>query len=104
MRTVFDPLTPQRQEEQRNSVVLTNAVTNTFEFVIERKSRPGVSDKLTIEDRRELVKTRLNDPVYFEQAKAVFAAGGDTAKIREVCGKSLSYAEKVHAAFERACK
>lgn len=100
----FEQLTKQELVEQKNSVILTNPVTNTFDFVIDRKTRPGVSESLTIEDRRELVKTRLNDLDYFAKAKAVYAAGGGAEKIQEVCGKSISYAEKVHAAFERAFK
>lgn len=104
MITTFEPLTEHKPEAQKSSAILTNPVTNTFDFVMDRKTRPGVSESLTLEDRRELVKTRLNNPDYFAHAKAVYAAGGGAEKIQQVCGKSLSYAEKVHAAFKRACK
>lgn len=104
MITVFDPISPGKESVQTTSAVLVNASTNTFEFVLDRKARPGVVSKLTLQDRRELTKTRLSDEAYFSTAKEVYAAGGGINEIHGKCGKSLSYAEKVHAAFERACK
>lgn len=103
MITVFEPLTRPRDTGPKSSAVLTNPATNTFDFVMERKTR-DVSDKITPDDVRELAKTGLKDESYFIRAKAVYAAGGGTKEIWIKCGNSVSYAEKVHAAFQRACK
>lgn len=104
MITVFESTAPIIKQETKSSAVLVNPSTNTFEFVIQKKVRACASESLTLQDRRELAKTRLNNEAYFVKAKAVYAAGGGINEIRARCGGSLSYAEKVHAAFERACK
>lgn len=83
--------------------ILANPVTNTFEFVLDPKGR-SVPETLTLEDRRELAKTGLRNQTYFEKAKQVYARGGGIKEIWLKCGNSVSYAEKVHAAFEKACK
>lgn len=104
MITIFSSLLEPEAAQNTSGVVLVNERTNTFEFIIDKKTRKGISETLTIDDRRELIKTGLNNEEYFELAKRVYAAGGDINEIHSKCGKSLSYAEKVHAAFERACK
>lgn len=104
MITIFNSMQEPEVAQNISSAVLTNEQTNTFEFILDKKPRTEISETLTIDDRRELTKTRLKDESYFEKAKRVYAAGGGIDKIHSICGKSLSYAEKVHAAFERACK
>lgn len=83
--------------------ILANKATNTFEFVLKPKGR-NVQESLTLEDRRELARTGLRNEAYFVKAKHVYARGGGIKEIWVKCGKSVSYAEKVHAAFEKACK
>lgn len=94
------------QEAQRptSTAIVVNADTNTFEFVMRPKGRVETSDVLSLEDLRELRKTGLNNRLYFEQAKRVFAAGGGAKDIRKACGLSPSAAKKVLAALNRAKK
>ena len=87
-----------------STAVLVDENTNTFEFPMRPKGCVETSDALTIEDLRELRKTGLNNRLYFEQAKRVFAAGGGTKDIRNACGLSPSAAKKVLAALNRAKK
>lgn len=94
------------EEAQRptSTAIVVNADTNTFEFVLRPKGRVETSDVLSLEDLRELRKTGLNNRLYFEQAKRVFAAGGGAKDIRNACGLSPSAAKKVLAALNRAKK
>lgn len=103
MNPLFEDIYPVKASAGPTSFV-SNPETNTIEWVLDAKMRPVVSDTLTTDDRQQLAKTGLNNLVYFSRAKVVYAAGGGAAEIQKACGKSLSYAEKVHAAFERAAK
>lgn len=98
---------PKTQPEQRqapaNGVVLVNAATNTFEFVINPKAA-DVPSVLTLEDRRELALIGIGNTQLAERAKAVYAAGGRAKDITKQCGISLSYSKKIHMAFSRAKK
>lgn len=95
---------PESKQEVVSSAFVSDAQTGTIEWVLKPKARTETSPVLTIHDRRELAKTDLKDDVYFAKAKRVYAAGGGVKKIRSECGKSLSYARKVHRAFSNAEK
>lgn len=66
--------------------------------------RAGISESLTIHDRRLLANCRppiLNEALAL-MAKNVYANGGNTADLANKCGISKSYAEKIYAAFNKA--
>lgn len=98
---------PKTQTEKRqapaNGVVLVNAATNTFEFVINPKA-VNVDNTLTVDDRRELLKIGIGNMELADRAKAVYAAGGKAKDIEKMCRMSLSYAKKMHMVFGRAQK
>lgn len=98
---------PKAQQEQRqapaNGVVLVNAATNTFEFVLNPRAA-DVPSVLTLEDRRELALIGIGNIQLAEQAKAIYAAGGRIKDIKKQCGISPSYSKKLHMAFGRAKK
>lgn len=94
----------QPTEEGQATAFLENPATNTFGFVIKPKGRANVVPELTLQDRRELTKTGLNNESWFIIAKRAFAANGRIKDIRNACKCSPSSAKKMYGAFNRAKK
>lgn len=94
----------QPAEETGNTAYLDRPDQNGYSFVLKPKGREGVSEELTLRDRQELVKTELNNPVWFAKAKRAYAAGGRTRDIKSACNCSPSSAKKMYMAFNRAKK
>lgn len=90
----------QRTADQPITSFVENEQTRTFSFVLDPKGR-NVAPSISLEESRELAKTGLRDTAYFSKAKIVYAQGGGISDIQKACGRSPSYAQKVHAAFER---
>lgn len=102
--TYYEKPAPKKEpRKQEQTMILVNAQTNTFDFVINPKAH-NVPDALTLEDRRELARIGVGNYDLSVKAKSVYAAGGRTKDISEKCGVSLSYAKKIHMAFGRAKK
>lgn len=91
----------QEAPERVHAWFISDKETGTVEWILDAKQR-DLEPTLDIHDNRELAKTRLKDSIYFAKAKRLYSIGAGIQKIHDECGKSLSYAEKVHAAFERA--
>lgn len=106
--TLFRSAAAPKEETQEvgHTWFVSDERTGTIEWIQKPLARKKADPSLTVDDRRELAKTGLKDERYFIKAKVIFAAGGGIGKMHDECGKeykkSLSYAEKVHAAFKRA--
>lgn len=97
------PAPKEEPRTQKQTMILVNAQTNTFDFVINPKAHE-VPDGLTVDDRRELARIGFGNDALAAKAKQVYAAGGRIKDIKTKCGVSLSYAKKLHMAFGRAKK
>jgi hypothetical protein len=102
--TYYEKQAPKEEPRtQKQTMILVNAQTNTFDFVINPKAHE-VPDALTVDDRRELVRIGFGNEDLAAKAKQVYAAGGRIKDIKNKCSVSLSYAKKLHMAFGRAKK
>lgn len=102
MSNFFRDIAPEEPVQLVSTAYVVNEETGTIGWTDKPSGRPDVSPELTLQDRRELAKTPLKDQAYFTRAKRIYAAGGGAKEIRTGCGRSVSYSEKVLAAFNRA--
>ena len=99
----YSTVPPEAVPEIGHTSFVSNKQTGTIEWILSPKHHDA-QPELDIHDRRELAKTNLKDLLYFAKAKRIYAAHGGINDIRAGCGNSLSYAQKVHAALEKAVK
>ncbi len=99
--TIIDDTKPAK--EPVTGRITVDAERNCYEWVLTPKSRKATPE-LTKEDREELLRGKppLKNMEKAARAKVIYAAGGDIEDILAGLKCSLSYAQKLHAAFERA--
>lgn len=102
MPTIINITPPATPAAQTGRVVIDEA-RNAFEWVLAPAARTA-SPTLTEQDRKELMagSTPIRNMEKAAKAKVIYAAGGGAKDMHNALGYSLSYSEKLHAAFERA--
>lgn len=87
----------------RETVILSNAETRTFDFVTPAKSeKPGAVPTLTVYDLGLLAERGHKNPERNAAAKRIWAAGSTAQECAELLHISLDLAKKIFGTFSTA--
>lgn len=90
-------------QAKRETVILSNAETRTFDFITPAKSeKPGAVSTLTIYDLGLLAERGHKNPERNAAAKRIWAAGSTAQEGAELLGVSLDLAKKLFGTFSTA--